>query len=328
MKKFINGKMINLAEPRLGSKVIFKTDDFFASAHRILKSENPIFKEGIFDNNGKWMDGWETRRRRTKGYDYLIVKLGKPGKIFNADLDTTHFSGNQPTHASIEACFSRNKPNKKTKWITILNKKKLGPNKNHNFTTKNKSIFNYVKLNIFPDGGIARIRLFGKIDMEKVNISRKITNLSSVLNGASIVGCNNEHFGRAENVIAPGKSKNMGDGWETRRSRGKNFDWLIIKFGKIGIINKLEVDTHHFKGNYPDSCSVQTAKIQKKVSNNFIVRNSSRWKVILNKARLKANKKHVFKNNQMKKNKVNFLKINIYPDGGISRIRAFGKFTK
>jgi len=328
MKKFINGKMINLAEPRLGSKVIFKTDDFFASAHRILKSENPIFKEGIFDNNGKWMDGWETRRRRTKGYDYLIVKLGKPGKIFNADLDTTHFSGNQPTHASIEACFSRNKPNKKTKWITILNKKKLGPNKNHNFTTKNKSIFNYVKLNIFPDGGIARIRLFGKIDMEKVNISEKITNLSSVLNGASIVGCNNEHFGKAENVIAPGKSKNMGDGWETRRSRGKNFDWLIIKFGKIGIINKLEVDTHYFKGNYPDSCSVQTAKIQKKVSNNFIVRNSSRWKVILNKARLKANKKHVFKNNQMKKNKVNFLKINIYPDGGISRIRAFGKFTK
>jgi len=328
MKTFIKGKMINLAEPRLGSKVIFKSDDFFASAHRILKSENPIFKEGIFDNNGKWMDGWETRRRRTKGYDYLIVKLGKPGKIFNADLDTTHFSGNQPTHASIEACFSRNKPNKKTKWITILNKKKLGPNKNHNFTTKNKSIFNYVKLNIFPDGGIARIRLFGKIDMEKVNISRKITNLSSVLNGASIVGCNNEHFGKAENVIAPGKSKNMGDGWETRRSRGKNFDWLIIKFGKIGIINKLEVDTHYFKGNYPDSCSVQTAKIQKKVSNNFIARNSSRWKVILNKAKLKANKKHVFKNNQMKKNKVNFLKINIYPDGGISRIRAFGKFTK
>ena len=178
MKKFINGKMINLSEPRLGSKVIFKTDDFFASAHRILKSENPIFKEGIFDNNGKWMDGWETRRRRTKGYDYLIVKLGKPGKIFNADLDTSHFSGNQPTHASLEACFSRNKPNKKTKWITILNKKKLGPNKNHNFTTKNKSICNYVKLNIFPDGGIARIRLFGKIDMEKVNKSPLLSEIT------------------------------------------------------------------------------------------------------------------------------------------------------
>ena len=328
MKKFINGKMVNLVDPRLGSKVIFKTDDFFASAHRILKSETPVFKEGIFDKNGKWMDGWETRRRRTKGYDYLIIKLGKPGKIYNADLDTTHFSGNQPTHASLEACYSKTKPNKKTKWITILNKKKLGPNKNHNFTTKNKFTFNYVKLNIFPDGGMARIRLFGKIDMKKVNIRGKITNLSSVLNGASIVGCNNEHFGRAGNVIAPGKGKNMGDGWETRRSRGKNFDWIIIKFGKIGIINKLEIDTHHFKGNYPDSCSIQAAKIAQKVSNSFIVRNSSRWKTILNKAKLIANKKHIFKNINMKKSEVNFLKINIYPDGGISRIRAFGKFVR
>tara|TARA_B100001250_G_scaffold399617_1_gene409228 strand:+ start:962 stop:1948 length:987 start_codon:yes stop_codon:yes gene_type:complete len=328
MKKFINGKMVNLVNPRLGSKVIFKTDDFFASAHRILKSETPVFKEGIFDKNGKWMDGWETRRRRTKGYDYLIIKLGKPGKIYNADLDTTHFSGNQPTHASLEACYSKTKPNKKTKWITILNKKKLGPNKNHNFTTKNKFTFNYVKLNIFPDGGMARIRLFGKTDMKKVNIRGKITNLSSVLNGASIVGCNNEHFGRAGNVIAPGKGKNMGDGWETRRSRGKNFDWIIIKFGKIGIINKLEIDTHHFKGNYPDSCSIQAAKIAQKVSNSFIVRNSSRWKTILNKAKLIANKKHIFKNINMKKSEVNFLKINIYPDGGISRIRAFGKFVR
>tara|TARA_Y100000590_G_scaffold257670_1_gene289381 strand:- start:3553 stop:4539 length:987 start_codon:yes stop_codon:yes gene_type:complete len=328
MKKFVIGKKINLAEPRLGSKIIFKTDDFFASAGRILKSESPVFKEGLFDKNGKWMDGWETRRRRTKGFDYLIIKLGKPGKISKVDLDTTHFSGNQPTHASLQACFSKNKPNKKTKWITILNKKKLGPNKNHNFNTYSKLSFNYIRLNIFPDGGMARIRLFGKIDLEKVNLNGKIKNLSSVLNGASIVGCNNEHFGRAENVIAPGRAKNMGDGWETRRSRGKNYDWLIIKFGKIGIINKIEIDTHHFKGNYPNSCSIQTAYILKKVSNSFVVNNSSRWKVILNKAKLKANKKHVFNNNQMKKNKVNYLKINIYPDGGISRIRTFGKFIK
>ncbi len=95
MKKFISGKMINLADPRIGSKVIFRTDEFFAPAHRILKTDNPIFKEGLFDKHGKWMDGWETRRRRSKGYDYLILKLGKPGKIFNVDIDTTHFNGIQ-----------------------------------------------------------------------------------------------------------------------------------------------------------------------------------------------------------------------------------------
>ena len=328
MKKFISGKMINLADPKIGSKVIFRTDEFFAPAHRILKTDNPIFKEGLFDKHGKWMDGWETRRRRSKGYDYLILKLGKPGRIFNVDIDTTHFNGNQPTYASVDGCFSKNKPNKNTKWFKVFSKKKLGPNKNHNFASKNRSIFNYIRLNIFPDGGIARIRLYGKINMENINLNKKNINLTSVLNGASIIGCNNEHFGRAENIIAPGKAKNMGDGWETRRSRGKNFDWLIIKFGKSGLIKKLEIDTHHFKGNYPDTCSIQTANIAKNVSNNFIVRNSKKWKYILNKSKLSANKKHVFKKFLLRRNKENLLRINIYPDGGISRIRAFGNFVK
>ena len=318
--------MINLADPRIGSKIIFKTDDFFAAAHRILKTDIPVFKEGLFDKHGKWMDGWETRRRRSKGYDYLVLKLGKPGTIFDIDIDTSHFNGNQPTHASLEGCFSRSKPNKKTKWTRLLGKKKLGPNKNHNFKSQNKSTFNYIRLNIFPDGGVARLRLYGKIEIDKKTINNKNINLTSVLNGASIVGCNNEHFGRAENIIAPGKGKNMGDGWETRRSRGKNFDWLIIKFGKPGLIKKLEIDTHHFKGNYPDSCSIQTAIINKDLSNNLIVKNSKNWKFILNKSKLSAHKKHVFKKFLIKRNKENYLKINIYPDGGISRIRAFGSF--
>ena len=328
MKKFINSKIINLADPRIGSKIIFKTDDFFAAAHRILSIDAPVFKDGIFDNHGKWMDGWETRRRRSKGFDYLILKLGKPGKIINVDIDTTHFNGNQPSYASIEGCFSKTKPNKKTKWISLLNKKKLGPTKNHSFKSQNKSVFNYIKLNIFPDGGVARLRLYGKVEMGKNIYNNKNMNLSSVLNGASIVGCNNEHFGRAENVIAPGRGKNMGDGWETRRSRGKNFDWLIIKFGKPGLIKKLEIDTHHFKGNYPDTCSIQTANITKKLSNKLIVNNSKNWKYILNKSKLSANKKHTFKKFLIKRNKENYLKINICPDGGISRIRAFGNFVK
>ena len=149
-----------------------------------------------------------------------------------------------------------------------------------------------------------------------------------MLNGASIVGCNNEHFGRAENILAPGKGKNMGDGWETRRSRGKNFDWLIIKLGHAGTINKIEIDTHHFKGNYPDRCSVQATYIPKKISNYLVVKKSNKWKSLLNKVKLNANKKHSFNNKIMKKNKINFIRINIYPDGGISRIRTFGKVIK
>jgi allantoicase len=274
------------------------------------------------------MDGWETRRRRRKGFDYLIIKLGRPGKIFSVDIDTTHFFGNHPTHASLQACYSNKRPNNKSKWITILNKKKLGPDKSHNFNIKNKFTFTHIKLNIYPDGGVARLKIYGKVELKNVNFRNKLINLSSMLNGASIVGCNNEHFGRAENILAPGKGKNMGDGWETRRSRGKNFDWLIIKFGRTGTINKIEIDTHHFKGNYPDKCTVQAAYIPKKISNYSIVKKSNKWKSLLNKVKLNANKKHCFNNKTMKKNKINFIKINIYPDGGISRIRTFGKVTK
>ena len=183
---------------------------FFASASRIINPNPPIFKEGVFDKHGKWMDGWETRRRRKKGFDYVIVKLGRPGKIFNADIDTAHFSGNQPMQASLEACHSKKKPNSKSRWITILSKKKLGPDKNHNFKIKNKSIFTHIKLNIYPDGGVARLRVYGEIEMKKINFGNKIINLSSMLNGSSIVGCNNEHFGKAENILAPGKGKKYG----------------------------------------------------------------------------------------------------------------------
>ena len=320
--------MINLADPRLGSKVIFKTDDFFASANRIINPNPPIFKDGVFDRHGKWMDGWETRRRRKKGFDYLIIKLGKPGRIFSVDIDTTHFSGNQPMYASLEACQNNKKLNSNSKWSKILNYKKLGPNKNHKFSIKNKSIFTHVKLNIYPDGGVARLRLYGEIETKNINYGSKTVNLTSMLNGASIVGCNNEHFGRAENVLSPGKGKNMGDGWETRRSRGKNFDWLIIKMGRTGKINKIEIDTHHFKGNYPDRCSVQGIFIPKKLSNNSIVKKSNKWKTLVNKAKLHPHKKHNFKIKTPKTNKVNYIRINIYPDGGISRIRTFGKVIK
>ena len=328
MKEIDFKNTVNLAETKFGSKVIYKTDEFFGAANRILSAGKPIFKDGVYDNHGKWMDGWETRRKRKYGHDFLIIKLGRPGKIFNVDIDTSYFSGNQPSQASLQACYSKKKPTKKTIWKTILNKKKLGPNRNHNFKINNHSTFNFIKLNIFPDGGVARIKINGNVDLERINLSGKNVNLCSILNGSTIVGCNNEHFGRAENVLSPGTGVNMGDGWETRRSRGKNFDWIIIKFGKPGIINKLEIDTHHFKGNYPDSLTIQAALVPNKLNTKKILKNSKNWKIFIKKTKLMPHKKHLLKNNDNKKNKVNCLKINIYPDGGISRIRAFGKVVK
>ena len=321
---FLNG-LIDLAQSRLGSKIVFKTNEFFAPAKRIINPWPPVFKEGVFDKHGKWMDGWETKRKRGKGYDYLILKLGRPGRISKIDIDTSYFSGNQPSKVSLHACFSKKKlPNKNSKWTTILKKKPTKANSHHFFNIKNKSIFTHIKLNIYPDGGVARIRIYGSMEILK-NFTGKVLNLTSVLHGATPIACNNEHFGRAENILAPGMGKNMGDGWETRRSRGKNFDWLIIKCATVGKINKIQIDTHHFKGNYPDKCSIQAAFIDKKISSRTIVNNSKKWKLLLSKVKLYAHKKHNFKNNLMKSKKINYIKINIFPDGGISRIRVFGK---
>jgi len=321
---FTNG-LIDLAQPRLGSKVIFKTDDFFASAHRIIDPAPPIFKEGLFDKNGKWMDGWESRRKRTSGHDFLIIKLGKAGLISKVDVDTSHFNGNQPSMISLEGCNSKSDNIKNLKWKTIIGKKKTKANNQHLFKTSSKSIFTHIKLNIFPDGGVARLRLYGNISKENNNFRNKKINLASLLNGASVIACNNEHFGKAENILAPGKAKNMGDGWETRRRRDKGFDWLILNSIKGERIEKIEISTHHFKGNFPSHCSLQAAFISNKKSSFSIVKSSNKWKFLMNKVNLSANKTHKFKNKLMKNNKINFIKINIFPDGGISRFKIFGK---
>ena len=319
---FTNG-LIDLAQPRLGTKVIYKTDDFFASANRIISPTIPIFKEGVFDKHGKWMDGWESRRKRTSGHDYIILKLGKAGKISKINVDTSHFNGNQPEMVSIEGAFSSSNKINQLKWSQILPKKKIKANSHHLFSVKNKKIFTHIKFNIFPDGGVARLRLYGSIVKSK-KFKNKITNLASLLDGASVIACNNEHFGKAENILAPGKAKNMGDGWETRRRRDKGSDWLILNSIDGNSIDRIEISTHHFKGNFPNNCSLQAAYLSPS-SNRKIVNSSNKWKYLLKNTKLSANKTHKFKNSLMKKEKINHIRINIFPDGGISRFRIFGK---
>ena len=319
---FTNG-LIDLAQPRLGTKVIYKTDDFFASANRIINPTNPVFKEGVFDKHGKWMDGWESRRKRTSGHDYIILKLGKPGKISKIDIDTSHFDGNQPAMISVEGTQSISNKINQLKWINLIPKKKVKANSHHFFSVKNKKIFTYIKFNIFPDGGVARLRLYGSIAKSKKFKNKRI-NLASLLDGASIIACNNEHFGKAENILAPGKAKNMGDGWETRRRRDKGHDWLILNSIDGSAIDKIEISTHHFKGNFPSHCSLQAAYLSPK-SSKQIVNSSNKWRYLLKNTKLSANKTHKFKNYLMKNKKINHIKINIFPDGGISRFRIFGK---
>ncbi len=317
--------LIDLAQPRLGTKIIYKTDDFFASANRLISPTTPVFKEGVFDKHGKWMDGWESRRKRTSGHDYVVLKLGKPGKILKVDVDTSHFNGNQPSMISLEGTYSQSNKTHDLKWSPIISKVRVRANSNHFFKVNNKKNFTHIKFNIFPDGGVARLRLYGSIAKSNKFRNKRI-NLASLLDGASVIACNNEHFGKAENILAPGKAKNMGDGWETRRRRDKGHDWLILSSIDGSAIDKIEISTHHFKGNFPSHCSLQAAYLTSKNSKQ-IVSSSKKWRYLLKNTKLLPNKTHAFKNSLMKKERINHIRINIFPDGGISRFRIFGKKT-
>ena len=327
VKKFLVKNSINLASPTLGTKIHSFSDQFFAAASRILHDSEPIFREGIFDNNGKWMDGWETRRKRIPGNDFLIIKLGKPGNIDEILIDTSFFNGNQPEFASIEGCYVNKSLNKIT-WTSILKKKKLSPNKKHYFKSNSNNTFNFVRLNIFPDGGVARLKLLGDIDLSKEKLPKNKFNLASVLNGAKIIACSDEHFGKAENLLLPGKSKNMGNGWETKRRRGPGYDWVILKLGVKGLINYFEISTHHFKGNYPLHFSIQASLYSNNRDIKKIVQGSLKWKVLIKDVKLKPNNTLNIKNNNKFNQSINLIKLNIYPDGGISRFRVFGKSIK
>ena len=325
---FLVSGMIDLAQPRLGTKIVFKSDEFFAPANRIISPNNAVWKEGLYNENGKWMDGWETRRKRTEGYDCIILALGKPGRLSIINIDTSYFNGNQPDFASIEGCYYEGSiPKDKTGWETIVKKSKIKPNGHNVFKSKNNNVFTHIRLNIHPDGGVARLRLYGKISTEKLYFSSDdFIELSSILNGTSIITVNNEHFGKAENILAPGKALNMSDGWETRRRRTKGNDYLIFKFGIPGIINKIIVDTRHFKGNYPDYISLQAAYINenKLISKNKILNQSLKWKYLLKNEKMHPDKEHFFDNYLLTNKVVNYIKLNIFPDGGISRINIFG----
>ena len=203
----------------------------------------------------------------------------------------------------------------------------MKPDTKHGFRIiKSKKIFNYIRLNIYPDGGVARLKLLGDLVVDKIKFPKNKFDLLSVLKGSKIVACSDEHFGKAENLLLPFKSKNMGNGWETKRRRGAGFDWIIIKLGKPGFIEKLDIQTHYFKGNFPSHCSVQGFFSKKKININTIVNTSKNWEYLIKHLELKAHSS-IKKQLATKLKKINYLKLNIYPDGGISRIRSLGNIA-
>ena len=316
---------INLAQPRLGAEIVSCSDDFFAECSRMLKPEAPVFIDGKFDDNGKWMDGWETRRRRNGGYDNAIVKLGLAGEIRGIDIDTTHFTGNYPPAASLEACHSGTTPDEGSDWITLIPSTSLKGNSHHYFTIDNNACFTHVRLNIYPDGGVARLRVHGRVVSDVSALDKAaVHDLAAVELGARAIAWNDAHFGAVANLLKPGRGVNMGDGWETRRRREPGNDWCIIELGHPGKVEQVILDTAFFKGNYPDRCSLQAALVGAGTADS-IVTQSQFWQELLPPQKMAMDKVHEFSEAVQDLGPVSHVRINVFPDGGLSRVRLLGK---
>ncbi|MCL6182867.1 allantoicase [Acinetobacter baumannii] len=316
----------NLADARIGAQVIECSDDFFAEAKRMLQFEAPIFVEDKFDDHGKWMDGWETRRKRHAGYDWCIVKLGVSGKISALDIDTTFFTGNYPASASLEACYAPNGDLTGVKWQSILENTELGPSQHHIFMVNNDAIFTHIRLNIFPDGGIARLRVYGDVHIQ-VTDHEQTLDLLALENGGRVIAYSDAHFGHPRNLINPGRGVNMGDGWETKRRRAPGYDWCILALGKSGKIEKIEIDTAHFKGNFPAEVSIQVVYLENATDAQLIPQ-SMFWSYLLEAQPMQMDHIHEYMNEILQHEKVSHIRINMIPDGGISRVRLWGKIAK
>jgi allantoicase len=320
---------LNLASPTLGAEAVFANDEFFGAKERMLQDSAPVFVADKYDDHGKWMDGWETRRRRDGGtHDWCIVRLGARGRIALLDIDTRFFTGNFPPRASVEAALCAGRPDESTVWSEILPPTALSGNSHHLLPVSDDGVYSHVRLNIFPDGGIARLRVYGFPSVGWDPKDREgVFELSSAVNGGRTIGYSDAHYGDPWVILAPNRGRNMGDGWETRRRRVPGNDWIVIALGAAGLVSRFEVDTAHFKGNYPDRCSIQAANCRG-MNDDAIVAGCEGWPEIMAPQKLQMDRVHLFEGRVIAAPQpVTHLRLNIYPDGGVSRFRAFGRLA-
>ncbi len=321
----------DLAQPRLGSRVVYVTDEFFGAKERLIDPKTPVFIPDKYDDHGKWMDGWESRRKRTPGHDFCIIKLGVPGVIRGVDIDTSHFTGNYPPFASIDACYSSDDvPADDARWQEIQPRVALQGNSHHYLPISDDHAFSHLRLNIYPDGGVARLRVYGEIrpDWDNRDLAKSI-DLLALENGGRALACNDEHFGSMQNLNLPDRGVNMGDGWETARRRVPGNDWVVLALGHAGVVEKILIDTAHFKGNYPDRASIQAAMINEPLlAPDALVERSAMWPTLLPQVKLEADQEHWFSKEIEDLGHITHLRLNIFPDGGISRLRLFGRIVR
>lgn len=317
--------LVDLASVRLGGSVLAANDEFFAPKDNLVRAEAPMWIEGKYTERGKWMDGWESRRRREPGYDWCIVRLGLPGIVRGVVVDTSFFKGNYPEACSIDACALTGVPDatqlEAAPWCELLARSQLQGDSRNVFAVLSDERTTHVRLNIFPDGGVARLRVHGEVapDWSRLIERGGPVDLAAVENGGRVISASDMFFGHRHNLIMPGRGTSMADGWETKRRRGPGNDWVVVQLGRSGTIERVELDTIHFKGNAPGSCTVEGCN----APDAGAVAPDSGWSEILPMTPLQPDTLHVFEGTET--GTYTHVRLNIFPDGGVSRLRLFGR---
>jgi allantoicase len=323
-------ELVDLAAERLGGTAVAANDEFFAPKESLLRAQPPEWREGAYTERGKWMDGWETRRRRSPGHDWCIVRLGLKGTVRGVVVDTSFFRGNYPEHCSLDGCAVEGTPSadalaRDAAWREMVAKTPLQGDTRNEIAVKRDTPITHVRLNIFPDGGVARLRVHGEVVPDWAALMRAgDVDLVAMENGGWVVVCSDMFFGHRQNLILPGRSTHMGDGWETRRRRGPGNDWTIVRLGRQGSIRRIEIDTDHFKGNAPGACSMAWCH-EPVATAEALASTAVRWYELLPRTDLQPHARHRFERELHPAESATHVRLDIFPDGGVARLRVFGR---
>jgi allantoicase len=312
----------DLASRSLGGGVVASNDEFFAAADHLVLTAPPTFTPGTFGPKGQVYDGWETRRRREPGHDFAVVRLGAPGVIAGVVVDTAFFTGNYPPFVSVQACGVEGYPSPAeladADWVELVPRSPVRGDCRNPFAVDVAQRFTHVRLSIFPDGGVARLRVHGEVVADPRLFPGGLIDLAAAENGGRVVGCSDMFYGSPANLIAPGPARVMGEGWETARRRDDGNDWVVVQLVAPGRVLLAELDASHFKGNAPGSASLRGAR-------SGTGGEPEGWLEMLPRARLQPDTRHRF---PLRAGELaSHVRLDAYPDGGLARLRLWGRLA-
>lgn len=311
--------LVDLAARRLGGVVLAANDEYFAPKERLLDPDPPVFDPTAYTVRGKLMDGWETRRRRTPGADWCVVRLGAPGIVHRLLVDTRHFRGNAPEAVSVDAAHVDDLRDVPTDddWTPLLPRTPVQADHRNELDVDGAVAASHLRLWLHPDGGVARLRVRGAVvpDLRRVAGHDGALDLAALVNGGLVTHASGEFFSSRHNLIGVGDARDMGDGWETRRRRGDGHDWVVVRLATVGVIDQVEIDTTHFRGNHPAACSVDARDDEA----------DDGWWTLLERERLGPHLRHRFRVHDPRP--ATHVRLRIHPDGGVARLLLPGRVT-